>query len=332
MARALRVEFEGALYHVCARGNKRERIFTGEKDYLLFVQLLGQSAERFAIEVHAYVLLPNHFHLLVRTRRANLGRWMHWLLVSYSVSFNLRHRSSGHLFQGRYKSFLVGGGKYVLGLSRYIHLNPVRGRVLGAGDPRQRRERLRAYRWSSYRGYAALANPEDFVSEELVLGEFDGRARVKVREQKVAYRGFVEEGLLREIENPFEAVQWQMVLGSESFAQKLKDKLGSARSREVSGWGGAGSDAEALITRAAKRYQIPLKQMLAKPPYGSEAHNVAMWLLWQKGGLTLREIGALFGKIDYVAVSQRIRRIERRLAKERKLRQTCQMLNVKIRP
>ena len=82
MARALRIEFEGALYHICARGNKRERIFTREGDYLLFLQLLGQAVERFATEVHAYVLMPNHFHLLARTRRANLSRWMHWLLVS----------------------------------------------------------------------------------------------------------------------------------------------------------------------------------------------------------------------------------------------------------
>ena len=131
MARALRLEFEGALYHVCARGNKRERIFNTAKDYLLFVQLLTQSIERFGIELHAYVLLPNHFHLLAATPRANLSRWMHWLLVSYSVSFNLRHRGSGHLFQGRFKSFLVEGDDYVLELSRYIHLNPVRGRVIG---------------------------------------------------------------------------------------------------------------------------------------------------------------------------------------------------------
>ena len=225
----------------------------------------------------------------------------------------------------------MDGGEYLLGLSRYIHLNPVRGRVIGAGDPKERRERLRAYRWSSYRGYAALAKPGDFVSEELVLGEFDGRSRAKVREQKLGYRRFVEEGLLREIENPFEAVQWQMVLGTESFAQKVKDKLGSDRAREVSGVGAARSDAtgpEAFVMRVAKHYQMPLERMLAKPPYASEAHNVAMWLLWQKAGLTLREIGTLFGQIDYVAVSQRIRRVEQRLTKERKLRQTCQILNV----
>lgn len=96
----------------------------------------------------------------------------------------------GYLFQGRYKSLLVEGGNYLLGLSRYLHLNPVRGKVLGAGNPKERRERLRAYGWSSYRGYAGLDRQEEFVTEELVLGELGGRGK---RESQVRYRRFVEE-------------------------------------------------------------------------------------------------------------------------------------------
>jgi len=192
---------------------------------------------RYEVDVHAYVLMPNHFHLLARTPKANLSRWMHWLIGAYSVSFNRRHRKSGHLFQGRYKSFLVEGGNYLLGLSRYLHLNPVRGRVIGAGGPKERRKRLRAYRWSSYRGYTGLGKQNDFVSEELVLGELGGSSKLKIQQAKLRYRRFVEEGLLREIENPFEAVQWQMVLGSESLLQKVKDKLRSKsdHQREVTG-------------------------------------------------------------------------------------------------
>src|SRR3954470_1179047 len=99
--------------------------------------------------------MGNHFHFIAQTRRANLSRWMHWLMVSYTVYFNWRHRRSGHLFAGRYKSFLVQSdeGDYPLTLSRYLHLNPVRGKRLGVGTPAERRERLRAYRWSSYPGY-----------------------------------------------------------------------------------------------------------------------------------------------------------------------------------
>ena len=171
MARPLRLEFEDAIYHLLGRGNARQRIFASERDQFEFLKLLKASARRFDVLVHVFVLMGNHFHLLAQTRRANLSRWMHWLMVSYTVYFNWRHGRSGHLFQGRYKSFLVEGGEYLLGLSRYLHLNPVRGAVLGAGTPVQRRGRLRAYRWSSYRGYAGLEKPFDFVEEELVLGE-----------------------------------------------------------------------------------------------------------------------------------------------------------------
>jgi len=95
MARALRLEFEGALYHLCARGNRRERIFGDEKDCRRFLALLGESLGRYEVELHAYVLLPNHFHLLARTRKPNLSRWMHWLMAAYSIAFNRRHKKVG---------------------------------------------------------------------------------------------------------------------------------------------------------------------------------------------------------------------------------------------
>lgn len=221
MARPLRLEFEGALYHLLGRGNARQRIFASENDRVEFLKLLEASASRFQATIHGFVLMGNHFHLLAQTGQANLSRWMHWLLVSYTVYFNWRHGRSGHLFQGRYKSFLVEGGEYLLGLSRYLHLNPVRGAVVGAGTPAERRERLREYRWSSYRGYAGLEKSSIFVEEGLVLGELQGPRGG----ERLGYRRFVEEGLTREIENPFEAVQWQAILGSESFGQQIQDRL-----------------------------------------------------------------------------------------------------------
>src|SRR5438552_15486051 len=115
--------------------------------------------------------MGNHFHLVAQTRRPNLRRWMHWLLVSYSVYFNRRHRSSGHLFQGRYKRFLVQEGDYLLGLSRYVHLNPVRGVSLGRGSPAERRKRRRAFKSSSYRGYAGLSAPLTLLRAAMVLDE-----------------------------------------------------------------------------------------------------------------------------------------------------------------
>jgi putative transposase len=232
--------------------------------------------------------------------------------VSYTVYFNWRHGRSGHLFQGRYKSFVVEDGEYLLGLSRYLHLNPVRGVVLGAGTPAQRRSRLRAYRWSSYRGYAGLEKRFSFVEEELVLGELQASSRTS---ERLRYRRFVEEGLVGELENPFEAVQWQAVLGSESFAQKIRDRLRNLErhGREVTAVRRGAKRVLPLevIRHVARSYAVPESSLVEPGGYGLEARNVAMALVWEKCALSLREIGQMFGGIDYAAVAQRIRRINK---------------------
>ena len=330
MARPLRLEFENALYHITARGNRRERIFAHDADRVRFLEILSRSLARFEVELHAYVLLGNHFHLLVRTRRPNLSRWMHWFMVSYTVWFNRRHDKVGHLFQGRYKSLLVEEGSYLLEVSRYLHLNPVRGKILGLGSPVERRERLRAYRWSSYRGYAGLEKPSEFLCEEMVLGEF-APGKKRLRESKVRYRRFVEGGLVDALENPAHAARWQTVLGSENFLQRTKDRMQARRNqrREVKALraGTSGIDPQAIIARVAQHYGLPMERLLRGKEYGLQARGLAMWATWQLCELTLREIGALFGGMDYAAVAQRIRRIERddAIAKKRKtLLQQCQ--------
>jgi REP element-mobilizing transposase RayT len=309
MARPLRLEFEDAIYHLLGRGNARQRIFASEGDQLEFLRLLESSAKRFDVAVLGFVLMGNHFHLLAQTRRANLSRWMHWLMVSYTVYFNWRHGRSGHLFQGRYKSFLVEEGEYLLGLSRYLHLNPVRGAVLGAGTPAQRRDRLRAYRWSSYGGYAGLRKRFGFVEEELVLGELQASRK----SERMHYRRFVEEGLVREIESPFEAVQWQAILGSESFARKIQDRLRrlERHGREVTAVRRGARRALPLevIRFVAHQYAVPENTLVERGGHGLEARNVAMALVWERCALSLRDIGKMFGGIDYAAVAQRIRRI-----------------------
>ena len=329
MARPLRVEFENAIYHVCARGNARQQIFRDDPDRVRFLHLLSESAARFAGSVLCFALLGNHYHLLVQTRHPNLGRWMQWLGVSYTVFFNRRHQSSGHLFQGRYKSFLVQEGSYLLELSRYIHLNPVRGMHLGRGTPSERRERLRSFRWSSYSGYAALKRSLAFVEEEMVLSELGGPNRgVRLR-----YRRFVEEGLTHDVQNPFKAVRWQAFLGDESFVQEVLDRVKRAeggRGREVTAIRRAQReiDFQAVLEKVAKKYKVDAKRLLQRGERGLEARNVAIWLLWQTGSKSLREIGELFGGLDYAAVAQRIRRTRMAypLRVTRKLLQ--EMLNV----
>jgi len=308
MARPLRIEFEDAIYHLCARGNAREQIFRSDADRLGFLELLEKSARRFNASIFCFVLMGNHFHLVAQTHQPNLRRWMHWLIVSYTIMFNRRHRRSGHLFQGRYKSFLVERGEYLLGLSRYVHLNPVRGMVFGKGTPSQKRARLRSFKWSSYRGYAGLARPFPFVEEAMVLDELGGKPRA----ERLRYRRFTEEGLLHEIENPFEAVRWQAVLGSESFLQAVRDRVRGLHKerREMTSVRRAilAIPPQEILRKIARKFGLTPGQLLRGRERGLHARNLAMWMIWENCAPTLREIGELFGNRDYAAVAQRIRR------------------------
>jgi putative transposase len=128
MARPIRVEFEGAVYHLTARGNERRSIFCGDRDRLRFLETLEEAINEFGLRLHGYCLMPNHYHLLVETPRGNLSRSLGWLQTTYTVRFNRRHRRSGHLFQGRFKAHLVEADTYSRELLRYLHLNPVRPR------------------------------------------------------------------------------------------------------------------------------------------------------------------------------------------------------------
>ena len=167
MARKARVEFEGAVYHVLDRGDRREAIFRDDADRERFLATLGEACLRTGWRVHALVLMSNHYHLLIQTPHANLVAGMRWFQTTWTVRFNRRHRLSGHLFQGRYKSVVVDPNErgYFATLSDYIHLNPIRARMIGL------EERLYDYRWSSYRWYAAKAGRPAWFEPEWVLAE-----------------------------------------------------------------------------------------------------------------------------------------------------------------
>src|SRR5204862_8210110 len=150
MARPLRIEYPGAIYHVLSRGDRRGAIFPHDADRNLFLELLAKTCRRTGWQTHAYCLMDNHFHLVVETPRSNLSAGMQWLLGSYTQQFNRRHGLWGHLFGGRYKALLVdarGGGGYLRQVCDYVHLNPVRAAILSD------KERVHRYRWSSCAHY-----------------------------------------------------------------------------------------------------------------------------------------------------------------------------------
>jgi REP-associated tyrosine transposase len=272
MARPLRVEFPGAIYHLTSRGNARQKVFFTDTDRELFLDTLSQVVSRYGWICHAYCLMANHYHLLVETPKANLSLGMRQLNGMYTQSFNRRHNRVGHLFQGRFKAILVEKESYLLELCRYIVLNPVR--VKGKGE-------IGAWKWSSYRATAGLASVPEFLSTDWILGQF-GKNRAKAQKQ---YRAFVREGL----ENrPWEGLKGQIYLGSEAFIERHSP--GNQELKEI----------PRVQLKAVKP---SLERIFAK------SGKRAIVQAYKEHGYRLQEIAAHLG-VHYATVSRRLREME----------------------
>jgi REP element-mobilizing transposase RayT len=218
MARKLRVEYEGAIYHVVIRGVERRRLFDDDADRERFVGRLSKYAEEMEVRLYLFCLMANHVHLLVETPGGNLGHFMHRLQTAYTVYYNMRHGRAGHLFQGRYKAILVDGDEYLLRLSRYIHLNPVKvGKAKQLSLPERIKE-LRSYAWSSYRSYLGKAKPLEGLDEKPLLAMLGNR-----KEARREYGRYVELGLVEKDEE-LAAVKQQGTwgIGSDEFVERVQ--------------------------------------------------------------------------------------------------------------
>ena len=214
MARPLRLEYPGALYHVTARGNAREPIFLDLEDAREYLSVLNLVVGRFHWLCHSYCLMTNHYHLMVETPDGNLSAGMRQLNGIYTQRFNRRHGREGHIFQGRFKSILVDRESYLLELCRYVVLNPVRAGMV---------KKPSAYPLSSFRSTLGLDPAPPFLTVDWVLSQF-GRTKTGARRR---YSEFVEAGI--GAASPWEALKGQTLLGSERFVEKLKPYLGGRR-------------------------------------------------------------------------------------------------------
>lgn len=216
MARPLRIEYPGAVYHVTSRGNARQSIFLDDADRLMFLEVLGHVAAKYNWLCHAYCLLDNHYHLLVETPDPNLSLGMRQLNGVYTQGFNRLHQRSGHVFQGRYKAILVEKNEHLLELCRYIVLNPVRAGM--ASEPK-------GWNWSSYQATAYAGKRLGFLVVDWILGRFS-RNRNAARK---AYRKFVVEGLLKTDESPWQKLAGQIVFGGSEFVADIQGRLTEAK-------------------------------------------------------------------------------------------------------
>jgi REP element-mobilizing transposase RayT len=220
MARPLRIEYPGALYHVFSRGNAGEDLYRAAADREKFLIYVEKAVGRFSLKLHAYCLMPNHFHLLLETVLPNLSQSMQWILFCYAAYFNRKYKRHGHLFQGRFKSILVDGDAYLKQLSRYIHLNPVRLGLVSKPI---------SYLWSSYPAFAGNSKPPQWLETGWLLSQF-GRNE---REAKENYIRFVEADDGTQLKNPFDDSAGGCILGGPDFVEWVKGYFLSPRPLEV---------------------------------------------------------------------------------------------------
>ena len=251
MARTLRVEYPGAIYHVRNRGDRREPIFKDERDRQACIEALAAVCAKTGWQVHAYVLMPNHFHLVVETPQPNLVAGMKWFLGIYTGRFNRRHKVFGHLFSGRYKSLLVegSGNGYLKTVCDYVHLNPARAKLLKKGQP------LCAFAWSSWPAYlAAPSKRPAWLRVDRLLGEHGLPKDSPAGRRELARR--LEAQRAAEETGEYQPIRRGWCLGGEAFREELLGKMSERRGVEHYGAERAESDvakAERIVRAELKR-------------------------------------------------------------------------------
>lgn len=309
MARAWRIEYEGALYHVLSRGNERQDIVVTDDDRKLFLTTVGEMGERFEVDVFAYVLMDNHYHLLFRTNRSNLCRSMQWFGATYTKRFNLRHNRSGHLFQGRYKNMLVQNDAYLLQLSYYIHRNPQRAGMV---------RRVADYKWSSYRAYAYGKSHQRWLNTKAILLQFDN-----VKDKHQAYRKSMQK-YSKEEQRTWEDLRHGVIVGTEKFVKKIKKRYlpdiphtELPHQKQIS----RSINLDEVLSKAAGILNCDLENCRNSARISKSStldRDLIIYIAWQLGVATNQQIGERFG-LTYSSVSQRARLTKEKIRKDKGL-------------
>ncbi len=334
MARPLRVVVPGGWYHVVNRGNRRERIVRTDDDRRRFLGRLAELPTRFGLEVHAFVLMDNHYHLLIRLGEDGLSRAIQWLQLSYSVRFNWAHRVQGHVFQGRFKAVHIQHESEISRVARYLHLNPVRVAALGlsksdrlrvkAGDIAdpgrdlvgRRLQTLDGYQWSSWQVYGGRQAPPTWLTTSTVWRLQGGRG---LREWKTAVRVFTEEAVRQgHCESPWKRVIGGTVLGDDEYAKDLlaRGPVNREEQTEARALARVGRISwEDLVSRAERERGEKWEDLQAR--YGDWTRDAVLHTAVRHAGYRLSEVYHRIAGLKYQAAAQGVRRIDLRRSRDR---------------
>lgn len=285
MARPLRIEFPGAIYHVTSRGDRREPIFADDGDRVAILAVLEQSMRRFDAQVLSYCLMGNHYHLVLHTRQANLSLLMRHLNGVYTQAYNRRHGKVGHVFQGRFKAILVDRDNYLLELCRYVELNPVRAAMVATAAD---------WPWSSYLAHTGSTEGPDWLDTAGLHGYLLGYpAQDAADRRRAAKRYAALVASAPDLQIWAEGLRQQIYLGDEQFVERMQDLMAAARTRDGD------------IPKPQRTTQKPLHVWLEQAASREEglylAHTqggMSMTLIGQTLGLSVSRISRLIGKYD----------------------------------
>ncbi len=313
MARALRIEYEGAFYHVTSRGNERKKIFFSKSDYRRFKSYLESAIEKYSYRLHAYVLMGNHYHLLIETGKPNLNKLMHYINGSYTNYINRRKGRIGHLFQGRYKAILIDRDNYLLELSRYIHLNPVNAGIV---------ENPQGYPYSSYSSFIKKKG-ENIVYRDLIWA----MTSKKNTEAPNKYRDFVENAPADGLESPLKNVYGGLILGKKSFIKESLGRLNDSllRRDDVSYRRDLRSSIEAkdIMAILSEHFGVSTDDLIRAQ---GNLRNATIYFIKKYTEMTNRQIGELFDGVSYSAISHIQRRFAQKVSKDGSLRKELEKL------
>jgi len=306
MARPKRILLQNAVYHVTSRGNERQKIVRDDKDRWVFLRVLAEALEEHRVLLHAWVLMDNHFHLVVETPEKNLPTFMAHLNGLYTQKFNIRYHRSGHLYQGRYKAIHVDKNGYLKELSRYVVLNPVRAKMV---------EHPKQWSWSSYQATAGIEKAPEWLTTDWLLGQFGRREA----EAKKAYRAFVLRGMVKP-ESPWEKLKNGVYLGEEEFLVRMERGIKQNKSLDIPRYQRrlVRPEVDEVLEKVARRFGGDVAGLKRKSR-GDERKDIAIYLLKKEYGYSLREIGKVFG-VGFSAVGNRWHKIKGLVAKDAKLR------------
>jgi len=313
MARALRIKYKNALYHITSRGNERRNIFADDPDRDFFLKTLKESLNTYNVILYSYVLMSNHFHLLLETPLANLSEFMRQFNITYTSYYNRKYNRVGHLYQGRYKSILVQKDNYLHILSRYIHLNPVRVVKMENVPLSEKEKYLRHFKWSSLKGYINKNNPQSFVDYQTILLEYGG--------DNPKGRNNYWQALQSDISSKLEIkkqIIGNSILGNKQFVQEIEEKYLLKKEKEIPSVRKIHSycTKDKVIEIACREIGKTWEQLKSTP---NSHRQILMEMLYRYTGLNNREIGELMA-LDYSTVSVGRRRLRGKLFNDSELR------------